>query len=283
MHGSRWDAINHSCAYDALLTLVYNTSRLYPKMWSALQRENEMLRYFFICLDAHSAVMSQSTRSALEMTREDLRNMISLRHPDLFHRHGSKPTDIVSLVGKMGCMTGPTGIFRVYACSLCGWSNGEYEPVDSIVLHAPLFQSEYTAANCSSTDMLFNALAPAVDAWCPYCRIRLKGAIELAQEPGVLLLVVPTVHSARVKIDLDAYLTMSGQRHEWSLQGAIYQGNSHFTCQIIDAAGDVWYHDGIETGSHCAWRGNKQSLNSKGDINSVRNRNVCVLVYRHVT
>ena len=283
MLGSRWDAINHSCAYDAFLTLMYNTSRLYPGMWSTLQRENDMVRYFFICLDAHSAVMSQSRKNVLEMTRDDLRNMISLRYPELFHRHGSKPTDIVPLIAKMACMTGPTGMFRVYGCPSCGWSDGSYDPVDSIILHAPLFQSEYTGSDSSSARLLYNALTPVVDAMCPYCGTRLSGTIELAQDPGVLLLMIPSTHGAHVKIDLNVYLAMSGKRHTWSLQGAVYHGNSHFTCQVIDTTGGVWYHDGIETGSHCAWRGDKESLNSRGDMNMVKNRTVCVLVYRHVS
>ena len=281
--GSRWDSVNHSCAYDALLTLIYNTSQFYPLMWSCLEFENEMIKYFFICLNAHGTRLTQSSKSILEITREDFRNMISLRHPDMFPRHGTEPTDIVPLIQTMAAMTGVTGIARVYGCSACGWSTGIHEDVDSIILHAPLLESEYATTGYSTTALVRNALAPLSDSRCPYCNIQLTANVEFRRDPGILVLLIPTTRSSRVQIDLDIDLMMSGKQHGWSLQGAVYHGGAHFTCQVVDVSDDVWYHDGIETGAHCRWRGNKDVLNSRGDLNMVKNREVCLLVYRHTT
>ena len=39
------------------------------------------------------------------------------------------------------------------------------------------------------------------------------------------------------------------------IRGAIYYGSGHFVSRIISPAGEVWYHDGIETKRQCVREG----------------------------
>ncbi|KAJ7939203.1 hypothetical protein B0H13DRAFT_1587193 [Mycena leptocephala] len=42
---------------------------------------------------------------------------------------------------------------------------------------------------------------------------------------------------------------MGNSRKLYSLRAVIYSGQAHFTSRIVKPSGEVWYHDGIETGS----------------------------------
>ncbi|KAJ7878726.1 hypothetical protein B0H13DRAFT_1631019, partial [Mycena leptocephala] len=33
--------------------------------------------------------------------------------------------------------------------------------------------------------------------------------------------------------------------------GIMYGGQNHFTCRFVDRQGEIWFHDGITTGSTC--------------------------------
>jgi hypothetical protein len=41
----------------------------------------------------------------------------------------------------------------------------------------------------------------------------------------------------------------------YMLRAVIYSGDSHFTSQVIKPDGSVWYHDGIEIGTHSEAQG----------------------------
>ena len=49
-------------------------------------------------------------------------------------------------------------------------------------------------------------------------------------------------HSRTVKIQGLVWVTTL------HLKGLVYHGGYHFTCQIIDESGNIWFHDGITNG-----------------------------------
>ena len=51
------------------------------------------------------------------------------------------------------------------------------------------------------------------------------------------------------------------------LKGLVYHGGYHFTCQIIDESGNIWFHDGITTG---------RTLTKEGKFGSVSQPNLKV-------
>ncbi|KAJ7085896.1 hypothetical protein C8R44DRAFT_542589, partial [Mycena epipterygia] len=45
----------------------------------------------------------------------------------------------------------------------------------------------------------------------------------------------------------------------YALRGVIYGGENHFTSRIVKPNGDMWYHDGIETGKNTVFQGSMHS------------------------
>ena len=79
-------------------------------------------------------------------------------------------------------------------------------------------------------------------------------------------------------IEQDFRLDLCDVPCEWTLQGVVYLGHGHFTSRFADSSGQVWYHDGIETGGRCTVDG--QSWDDVADIRQVRSRWASLLIYR---
>ncbi|KAF8582879.1 hypothetical protein K439DRAFT_1350149 [Ramaria rubella] len=49
-----------------------------------------------------------------------------------------------------------------------------------------------------------------------------------------------------------------------SLAGIVYYDamRQHFVARVIDKQGDIWYHDGINTGNKCVYEGNVSTFDS---------------------
>ncbi|KAF8867601.1 hypothetical protein BD779DRAFT_1464052, partial [Infundibulicybe gibba] len=67
-----------------------------------------------------------------------------------------------------------------------------------------------------------------------------------------------------------------GAQYLYTLRGVIYHGNDHFTARIITREGDIWYHDGMLTGSELIPDG---TLASRVDLTTCRSRVAIVAVY----
>ncbi|EIW53762.1 uncharacterized protein TRAVEDRAFT_77901, partial [Trametes versicolor FP-101664 SS1] len=64
----------------------------------------------------------------------------------------------------------------------------------------------------------------------------------------------------------------------YRLCGLIYFGKFHFTCRVVDRHGDVWFHDGMKTGTNLVPEGNVLTLDSSL-LQKAGKRRVSVLVY----
>jgi len=64
------------------------------------------------------------------------------------------------------------------------------------------------------------------------------------------------------------------------LKGLVYHGGYHFTCQIIDESGNIWFHDGITTGRTLTKEGKFGSV-SQPNLKVCRNKQLCLVIYGH--
>ncbi|KAJ7112376.1 hypothetical protein C8R44DRAFT_632100 [Mycena epipterygia] len=55
-------------------------------------------------------------------------------------------------------------------------------------------------------------------------------------------------------------MTIGETRQRYVLRGVIYGGENHFTSRIVRPNGDMWYHDGIETGHKTVNEGSMHSM-----------------------
>jgi hypothetical protein len=62
------------------------------------------------------------------------------------------------------------------------------------------------------------------------------------------------------------------------LRGLVYHGYYHFTCQIVDQSGNIWYHDGMSTGRTSTKEG-KFGTVSQPNLKMCRNRKLCLMIY----
>ena len=65
----------------------------------------------------------------------------------------------------------------------------------------------------------------------------------------------------------------------YRLRGLIYWGHFHFVSRIIDKSGQVWFHNGMTTGSACQWEG---IIDLSSDIEWMRkasSKTLCYCIY----
>ncbi|KAI0026529.1 hypothetical protein K488DRAFT_66248, partial [Vararia minispora EC-137] len=65
----------------------------------------------------------------------------------------------------------------------------------------------------------------------------------------------------------------------YKLRGIIYYGGAHFTSCIINKSGQVFYHDGIETGRRCVYQG---TLSTIHNLQVYKDRRAIALIYSSI-
>ena len=81
---------------------------------------------------------------------------------------------------------------------------------------------------------------------------------------------IRTSHRLKIKLDEDDV--------ELHLRGIVYHGRFHFTSQFISRKGDIWYHDGRETGKTCIYNGSLTST-QESELKKCRNRDLVLALY----
>ncbi|KAJ7300446.1 hypothetical protein DFH08DRAFT_717984 [Mycena albidolilacea] len=88
-----------------------------------------------------------------------------------------------------------------------------------------------------------------------------------------------------MKLDPAFNVNVKGTAIRYALRCVIYVGNHHFTSRIVKTNGDIWYHDGIETGFTSIPEGNVHSQGPWFLNTSKRNgdtRTACGAIYAMV-
>lgn len=80
---------------------------------------------------------------------------------------------------------------------------------------------------------------------CTKCNTILDRIYEFEKPP----VFIPLTIENGLSLNLEHFTYMYG--HKYRLIGMIYFRGYHFTARIIDANGDIWYHDGIKTERNC--------------------------------
>ena len=73
-------------------------------------------------------------------------------------------------------------------------------------------------------------------------------------------------------------MTDEGQIQDINLRGIVYHGGYHFTSQIVSFEQQIWYHDGISTGTRCLKDGILKSQ-SDDKLRMCRGRDLVLAVY----
>ncbi|PSR87074.1 hypothetical protein PHLCEN_2v5260, partial [Hermanssonia centrifuga] len=126
-HGQRlgfaWDSVDHSCAYDAVFTIMWNTRESgLTYAWRDLVLESTFARHLE---DSFGGVTIAYTQ--LETVKGYLRDILSDSSPVLFPRHGPVMTAIEPLLDAPICFT--STIIRLSACVFVRFFQSSQLPV----------------------------------------------------------------------------------------------------------------------------------------------------------
>ena len=108
-----------------------------------------------------------------------------------------------------------------------------------------LYEKEDTPK--STSNWLFS-LEHEIHEECPDCHCALKLPIIFKTAPSVLVF---EINSKNIKTSKTLKIVQDGETVILEVRGLIYQGDFHFTSHIIGNDNNVWYHDGMITGSTC--------------------------------
>ena len=233
-----WDSHDHSCAYDAVFTILGDIWVYNPTMWT---REFGLMSSFANKLGLGFQQVSLKQKS-FENARNSVRNLLRNKYPVAFP-HGTSGVDISDLFVHM--FTGKSVGKLKYNCTECGTTLTSATKVTSLF---------------TITQKRYNSIQEHIDAnnnktkKCSHCgkdnsrtykynspqRFRMIGFTQNSQDIEVSKLI--TIDSEAGAVTLP-------------IRGAIYYTGNHFVSRIISPTGEVWYHDGIETKRQCIREG----------------------------
>lgn len=239
--GLIWDGKDFSCAYDALLSIMFNMWSQHPLYWSKLfsrwSEPLDRLVYYF--------GQASKGQIALEEARDKVRGILHSTDGKLFP-YGQVGTSIDDLASKL--FGGPRNPGNTpMRCKTC--DNEMNQTCTMLYLTDHSFDDTNSwyqnwQKNGQSTCAKCNAKQPSID-------------IHTIQPPDMLLICIEgsgTAISKTLKINIK---NKSVRLH---LKGVVYLGDFHFTCKIV-FDDKIWFHDGIETKRSCRLEGNITEIN----------------------
>jgi hypothetical protein len=113
---------------------------------------------------------------------------------------------------------------------------------------------------------------------CHICKKHLVRQYKFASSPEILAFDVLGPQVSAINHILN--VVVNGQVTRYQLRGVVYHGANHFTSRIISANLQVWFHDGISTGSSMVHEG---TLSAFGDLTvcdaGVTRRHATIAIY----
>ena len=247
--GPKWDNCDYSCAYDAIIAIIRNIWSEDPDAWSI----HLSSRSVFLNMLTHGLQQSVHNICTLEMARNNTRNLLRQHFPNNYPPPGHNFTDITLLLQNLlACTTWTPYTWR---CRSCNYT--DICPGPAIAEHISIALTETMIQQDCNIIHISNALNERINSntLCPHCFERSQSHtmqidIPFQLPPHVMFIgVIET--NLYILVDHNLIISHKGSRWEYKLKGAIYFGNNHFTCRLIDNNGMIWFHDGITTGNTC--------------------------------
>jgi hypothetical protein len=271
--GIKWDSVNHSCAYDAIFTILTNIWAEQPHTWTDRFADIGDLLKLFV---EHLQQVSEG-KISIEECRDVVRRRIHSISPEDFPygpRNSSIDRLARTLIPEKEYGSGFQG------CVRCGFVDpAEYGVLDAFMC-ASLNSREDHSPGIRISEWLKNSLARG-RTFCPSCRAnghreKLTMNATIHEVPPLIILMIDHPH---LLCDTMLHFDSQGALVCMKLKGIVYGGHAHFTCRIICNNGAIWYHDGITTGRHCKLEGNLAQLADISVLNTCMDNRVVAVVY----
>lgn len=276
--GMRWDAMDYSCAYDSLFTILWNMWRENKELLGLQNRQ--MQNEYFHCL-IEGFMQHEAGNVSLEYVRDMVRTRLRVLHMDKFPigHHGVDIKDLLSTIFQY--QTG-TGLGReTTMCDNCGM-----HPPSSIQINSNMFvlhpiegrNADQASSISQMTTEQYASLylkSMKLNTPCSICASQLAVSKTFDTVPKVLVFHLG-IH--KMQVSQSIVVELNHQMYTFNLKGLIYFGGFHFTTQVVNNNSEVWYHDGIETVQSCIYQGHL--LDKENDsILFTRGRQLCTAIY----
>ena len=261
--GLVWDKVNFSCAYDALFTILHSIWYENPVYWgNVFQDANQYLSSLSIGFDMHL-----NERISMEDARDDVRQLLHENDPLMFPT-GAEYASAVDLANTVCSLSTPVSTSE-YECTACGnvtHTKSEISYFAELQRSVLEIQQSDTIAKILGRLMFMKS-----SRTCTECKGEMQKNTYVDVAPKLLILHLPYTD-----IKINRKMKFGGET--MLLRGIVYYRNYHYTSRVIDVEGNVWFHDGMTTGSGLRSQGSATKMKPKA-FSKCDRKSVALLVY----
>jgi hypothetical protein len=202
----------------------------------------------------------------LENVRDSVRHKLHTQTPTLFP-YGTRGTSVGALASAI--LSPKEGVaISVPKCTKCKYSEPAMDDGLGFVLHE-------NGETSKSTSNWLTSLENETHEKCPKCFAALRQPIAFKAVPNLLIF---EINSDNVRISKTIEFVQGDETVVLNVRGLVYYGEFHFVARIIGSQGNIWYHDGIVTGSTCESEGHIETF-SRRKLKTCKGRKVVLVVY----
>ncbi|EIW54750.1 uncharacterized protein TRAVEDRAFT_131722, partial [Trametes versicolor FP-101664 SS1] len=268
------DASNWSCAYDSVLTIIWNMYVDYGELWlQSVAPDNQLMS---VLRSAFPTVQADS--HLLAALRDTVRDVLFALQPGRFPRVGpvtAAAADVMTFLFQRHSRFGS-------CISVCSGCSCEFDASPDIcqsyfwAIPEVAWSAYYNGrTSISASEYVTCALQGVFSHRCARCLIETPIKITLHEVPPILII---ECNSAAVYADAEIAVTVLHAQTTMRLGGIIYHGQNHFTIRYINKDRIVWYHDGASTQAVCVPQGPLQQMSDR-ELTSTNSRSACYYVY----
>ena len=257
----------NSCAYDAVLSIVHCLWFANKTLWSQkfIEMNDDLLGNLARGFQKHDV-----NEITLESVRDNLRRKLNGISPRNF-AWGSftSPYETMPYIFSVPIQTTTTHFF-------CDNGHSRPDPARGnntcCVLSATSYHGSVHEWMDQLRDKILHTCTACLESATTTCTM-----YRQTQITHVLPLIALDFGNKHIQIDHSFTIMVDGERVNYTLCGVIYYGNSHFTSQVIQSNGTVWFHDGIATGTSMRYDGTLDGLND--DLTLCRSKTAVAAIY----
>jgi hypothetical protein len=274
--GFQWSP-NYSCAYDSLFSIIHAA-------YTADSNWTRHVVYRYPHLDRIGQLFDKVkiTELSMEKARDEmwhiLENTNSQRFPTKLHnkKNIENGTSISDLCEEM-FICSDNNVSYKEMCETCNTTYSSTTTNESIWdcsktmwKDAPKKHSK-SYNNKTIQQWVYVLMFQNSYKTCPECLVDVIQAVHFVHAPYLIPFIVH---------DVDIRLTqhINIQDKTYRLCGLIYFGHKHYTCQIVDGEGRMWYNDGQENDGKSYFQGHISNC-PQSSLAKCKGRQLRVILY----
>lgn len=259
--GCKWDSIDYSCAYDSVITPLFNVCRDIGNIrTNTLFAESSPIgSHFSHGIRDISRYENGDVHLSrhVDRLRDIVRDELSNSRPLIFTRRGNAYASAVEVLDDIMRPVHPYCSVRTY-CVFCGSDSSAENAGDASYmfaadatlwsghgLHPPLF--------CRTSKLLSTYLCAKPGRRCSQCGCDTATVSRHMNFPLSVFHVDLSDFTAvtRVMPEMHASFSVDGSILKYRLYGIVYVGHGHFSSRFVDLHDRVWFHDGQLNDGRC--------------------------------